>query len=38
LKSIAISFYPELEIFVIYLIVIGVLVYKPEGLFGRGTV
>jgi branched-chain amino acid transport system permease protein len=38
LKSITISFYPELEIFVIYLIVIGVLVYKPEGLFGRGTV
>lgn len=35
LKSMAISFYPELEIFVIYLIVIGVLVYKPEGLFGR---
>jgi branched-chain amino acid transport system permease protein len=38
LKSITISFYPELEIFVIYLIVIGVLVYKPQGLFGRGTV
>jgi branched-chain amino acid transport system permease protein len=38
LKSIAISFYPESEIFVIYLIVIGVLVYKPEGLFGRSTV
>ncbi|MBC8458318.1 MAG: branched-chain amino acid ABC transporter permease [Deltaproteobacteria bacterium] len=38
IKSLAISFYPELEIFVIYLIVIGVLVYKPEGLFGRSTV
>ena len=38
LKSITISFYPELEIFMIYLIVIGVLVYKPEGLFGRATV
>ncbi len=38
LRSITISFYPELEIFVIYLIVIGVLVYKPEGLFGRSTV
>jgi len=35
LKSIAISFYPEMEMFLIYLIVIGVLVYKPEGLFGR---
>ena len=38
LKSITISFYPELEIFVIYLIVIGVLVCKPAGLFGRSTV
>ncbi len=38
IKSLAISFYPELEIFVIYLIVIGVLVCKPEGLFGRRTV
>lgn len=38
LKSIAISFYPESEIFVIYLIVIGVLLYKPQGLFGRSTV
>ncbi len=38
LKSIAISFYPESEIFVIYLIVIGVLVFKPEGLFGRSAV
>jgi len=38
LRSIAISFYPELEVFIIYLIVIGVLVYKPEGLFGRSTV
>ena len=38
LKSITISFYPELEIFMIYLIVIGVLVWKPEGLFGRVTV
>lgn len=37
LKSLAISFIPELEIFVIYLIVIGVLIYKPEGLFGRST-
>ena len=34
LRCIAISIYPELELFIIYLIVIGVLVYKPEGLFG----
>ncbi len=34
LRSIAISTYPELELLLIYLIVIGVLVFKPEGLFG----
>ena len=35
LRAIAISTYPELELLLIYLIVIGVLVLKPEGLFGR---
>ena len=34
LRSIAISTYPELELLLIYLIVIGVLIFKPEGLFG----
>jgi len=34
LRSIAIATYPELELLVIYLIVIGVLVFRPEGLFG----
>ena len=34
LRSFAISTYPELELLLIYLIVIGVLVFKPEGLFG----
>jgi branched-chain amino acid transport system permease protein len=34
LRSVAISTYPELELLLIYLIVIGVLVFKPEGLFG----
>ena len=34
LKSIAISTYPELEMLTIYLIVIAVLMIKPEGLFG----
>jgi branched-chain amino acid transport system permease protein len=34
LRSIAISTYPELELLLIYLIVIGVLVFRPEGLFG----
>lgn len=36
LKSIAISTYPELEMLTIYLIVIAVLVIKPQGLFGGG--
>lgn len=34
LRSIAIATYPELELVLIYLIVIVVLVFKPEGLFG----
>jgi branched-chain amino acid transport system permease protein len=34
LRCVAISIYPELELFIIYLIVIGVLVFKPQGLFG----
>ena len=37
LRTMAICFYPELELFIIYLIVIGVLVYRPEGLFGTKT-
>lgn len=34
LKSIAISTYPELEMLTIYIIVISVLIIKPQGLFG----
>jgi len=34
LKSIAIFTYPELEMLTIYIIVIAVLVIKPQGLFG----
>jgi branched-chain amino acid transport system permease protein len=34
LRSLAIATYPELELLMIYLIVIGVLVFKPEGIFG----
>ena len=34
LRSVAISTYPEIELLLIYLIVIGVLVFRPEGLFG----
>jgi branched-chain amino acid transport system permease protein len=37
LRCIAIATYPEAELFIIYLIVIGVLVYKPEGLFGASS-
>jgi branched-chain amino acid transport system permease protein len=35
LRAVAISVYPELEMLLIYLIVIGVLVLRPHGLFGR---
>jgi branched-chain amino acid transport system permease protein len=35
LRSVAISVYPELEMLLIYLIVIAVLVLRPSGLFGR---
>jgi branched-chain amino acid transport system permease protein len=38
LKSVAISFYPEMEMLTIYLIVIVVLVVKPQGLFGGARV
>jgi branched-chain amino acid transport system permease protein len=34
LKSISIAVYPESEMLLIYFIVIGVLVFKPQGLFG----
>jgi branched-chain amino acid transport system permease protein len=34
LKSISIAVYPESEMLLIYIIVIGVLVFKPQGLFG----
>ena len=34
LRSVSIAVYPELEMLLIYLIVIGVLVFKPQGLFG----
>jgi branched-chain amino acid transport system permease protein len=35
LRALAIALYPELEMLVIYLIVIAVLVFRPHGLFGR---
>ncbi len=38
LRSIAISVYPELEMLLIYLIVIAVLIFRPRGLFGGAAV
>jgi branched-chain amino acid transport system permease protein len=37
LRSVAISVYPELEMLLIYLIVIGVLLWRPRGLFGTAA-
>jgi branched-chain amino acid transport system permease protein len=37
LKSVAVAVYPELEMLLIYLIVIAVLIFKPQGLFGTTT-
>ena len=37
LRSVAISVYPELEMLLIYLIVIVVLLWRPRGLFGAVT-
>jgi branched-chain amino acid transport system permease protein len=37
LRAIAISVYPELEMLLIYLIVIAVLVLRPRGLFGAAA-
>jgi len=37
LRALAISIYPELEMLIIYLIVISVLTIRPRGLFGTAT-
>jgi len=37
LRAVAISVYPELEMLLIYLIVIAVLVLRPRGLFGAAA-
>src|SRR3712207_6639755 len=37
LRAVAIATQPEVEMLLIYLIVIGVLVLRPRGLFGRAT-
>ena len=38
LRSVAISVYPELEMLLIYLIVIAVLILRPRGLFGASAI
>ena len=35
IRALSIVFFPELEVLAIYLIVIGVLIFRPAGLFGR---
>jgi branched-chain amino acid transport system permease protein len=35
IHALSIVVYPELELLVTYLIVIGVLLFRPAGLFGR---
>jgi branched-chain amino acid transport system permease protein len=35
IRALSIVFFPELEVLAIYLIVIGVLIFRPVGLFGR---
>jgi branched-chain amino acid transport system permease protein len=37
LRAVAIAVYPSLEMLLIYLIVIGVLVIRPRGLFGKAA-
>ena len=37
LKAVAIAVYPEAEMLAIYVIVIGVLLFRPAGLFARAT-
>jgi branched-chain amino acid transport system permease protein len=35
IRALAIVFYPEMEVLAIYMIVIGVLLMRPAGLFGK---
>jgi branched-chain amino acid transport system permease protein len=38
IRALSIVFFPELEVLAIYLIVIGILIFRPVGLFGRSYV
>lgn len=35
-RALAVSVWPEVDLLVVHLVVIGVLVVRPQGLFGRG--
>ena len=35
IRALSIVFFPEFEVIAIYVIVIGVLIFRPVGLFGR---
>jgi branched-chain amino acid transport system permease protein len=35
IRALSIVFFPEFEVIAIYVIVIGVLIFRPAGLFGR---
>ena len=35
IRALSIVFFPEFEVIAIYVIVIGVLLFRPAGLFGR---
>lgn len=37
LRAVAVAVYPEAELLVVYLVVVAVLVLRPQGLFGRAA-
>ena len=37
MRAFAISIYPEIDLLLVYLIVIGILIFKPAGLFGKAV-
>ena len=37
MRALSIVFYPEFEVLAIYMVVIGVLLLRPAGLFGKSV-
>ena len=37
MRAFAIAIYPEIDLLLVYLIVIGILIFKPAGLFGKAV-